>query len=166
MEADKTSILKDKFKYSIRQCAAFSLMGQAVKLTDQKTANIKICIQFWQHFNADLKKENLTQNRNWVKYAVMERINNDLIYTCAIPKKDYVPENFSVKHISAQSYLVVEHVGDMRNIYDTYTMIYHQLLPYLKIKPLSENFLHFEKYDNRFHWHRINSVIEIWVPIQ
>lgn len=28
------------------------------------------------------------------------------------------------------------------------------------------NFLHFKKYDYRFHWNNDNSIIEIWIPIQ
>ena len=32
--------------------------------------------------------------------------------------------------------------------------------------PLQNEFLHFEKYDYRFHWNSSESIIEIWIPIQ
>lgn len=157
---------KDQISYSICQCEALILIGQAVKLTEQKKTNIKLSQQLWQKFNMNLKKIGLTQGGNWVKYAVMERKNDGLFYYCAIPKKTEVPNDFIVKNIMPNTYLVVEHVGDMDKIYDTYTMIYHHLLPDLNFKPLANDFLHFEKYDYRFHWHKENSIIEIWVPIQ
>lgn len=161
-----TNFIKNKYTYSIRQSDSITLIGQAVKLTNQKITNLKISTQFWQTFNVNLKKSKLTQGGNWVKYAVMERKGNALFYYCAIPKKITVPDGFVVKHISAHTYLVIEHIGAMSKIYDTYTKIYQHLLPELNIKPLSEDFMHFERYDHRFHWNKDNSIIEIWVPIQ
>lgn len=32
--------------------------------------------------------------------------------------------------------------------------------------PLQNEFLHFEKYDYRFHWNSSESIIEIWIPVQ
>lgn len=156
----------NNYTYSIHKCEALTLIGQSVKLTNQQGANLQITTQFWQRFNYNLKKGNLSQSGNWVKYAVMERKNNELFYYCAIPLQKDIPEGFSIKNIPPHQYLVVEHVGAMNKIYDTYTMIYHHLLPELGFKPLSDDFLHFEKYDYRFHWNKDNSIIEIWVPIQ
>lgn len=166
MVQTNTNFIKNKYIYSIRQSDSITLIGQSVKLTKQKTTNIKISTQFWQTFNVNLKKSKLTQGGNWVKYAVMERKGNALFYYCAIPKQTTVPDGFEVKSLAEHTYLVVEHAGAMNKIYDTYTIIYQYLLPELNIKPVSDDFLHFERYDYRFHWNEDNSIIEIWVPIQ
>ena len=54
----------------------------------------------------------------------------------------------------------------MDNLYETYRKIYQEILPNTDYTPLQEEFLHFERYDYRFHWNSDNSVIEIWIPIQ
>lgn len=155
----------NNYTYSIRQCEGFTLIGQSIRLTNQQGANLEITTQFWLSFNYNLKKGNLSQLGNWVKYAVMERRNNELFYYCAIPLRKDKPEGFSIKNIPPHHYLIVEHVGAMNKIYDTYRMIYQHILPELNIRPISDDFLHFEKYDHRFHWNKDNSIIEIWVPI-
>ena len=65
-----------------------------------------------------------------------------------------------------KSYLSVEHIGSMDNLYETYRKIYQEILPNTDYTPLQEEFLHFERYDYRFHWNRENSIIEIWIPIK
>ena len=96
----------------------------------------------------------------------MERRNEKLFYFCSIPKRNGVPNNFVYKEIQHYKYLVVEHIGSMDKIYETYGMIYQEILPQMEYIPLQENFLHFEKYDYRFHWNKENSIIEIWLPIK
>lgn len=49
-------------------------------------------------------------------------------------------------------YLVVEHVGSLNRIYDNYVELYQEVLHNTEYIPLQENFLHFERYDYRFHW--------------
>lgn len=153
-------------KYSIREKGTFSVIGQEVLLTSQRTKNIQISTQFWRTFNANLKKAYLSQSGNWLKYAIMERRDEKLFYFCAIPAKSIVPDGFTVKEIKAQRYLVVEHFGAMSKLYDTYEKIYRELLSGIEFKPISDNLIHFEQYDERFHWNQENSIIEIWVPIQ
>lgn len=152
-------------KYLIRELEAFSVIGQKIELTNSKRNNILISTGFWRTFNNNLKKAYLSQGGNWVKYAFMERIDGKLYYYCAIPKKVVVPKGFLYKEIKAQRYLVVEHIGSMDKIYDTYSELYQELLPNTEYIPLQESFLHFEKYDYRFHWNREDSIIEIWLPI-
>lgn len=149
----------------IRELEAFSVIGQKVELTNFQRQNIQISTQFLQVFNMRLKKNYLSQYGNWIKYAFMERVNGKLFYFCAIPKRIVIPNGFWVKNIKPQKYLVVEHVGFMDNIYNTYTELYQEILPSTGYIPLQENFLHFEKYNYRFHWNRKDSIIEIWLPI-
>lgn len=151
--------------YDIRVLDAFSVIGQETELTGFQRKNVEISMQFWRTFNKNLKKLYLSQYGNWIKYAFMERRDGKLLYYCAIPKKAVVPETFILKEISGCEYLVAEHVGSMNKIYDTYRQIYQEILPDTSYLPVQEKFLHFEKYDDRFHWNRENSVIEIWIPI-
>ena len=152
--------------YTIRELEAFSVIGQEIELTNRKKENIKICVEFWREFNNNLKKTYLSQAGNWIKYAFMERREDKLFYYCAIPRKVVIPEGFISKEISSNKCLVVEHIGVMDRIYETYSKIYKEILPNAEYIPLQENFLHFERYDTRFHWNRDSSVIEIWIPIK
>lgn len=152
-------------KHTIRELEAFSVIGQEIELTNSQNKNIQISTQFWQSFNTNLKKNYLSQYGNWIKYAFMVRESGKLFYYCAIPKRAVVPEGFSFKEIKAHKYLVAEHVGSMNRIYDSYAKLYHEVLPNTKHIPLQEDFLHFERYDYRFHWNKENSIIEIWLPI-
>ena len=119
-----------------------------------------------QKSNINLKKSYLSQSGNWRKYAFTERRNGKLYYFCSIPGKNIVPDNFIYKEIPSCKYLVVEHIGSMDKIYETYGKLYQEILPHVGYIPLQKNFLHFEKYDYRFHWNRENSIIEIWLPIE
>lgn len=153
-------------KYTIQELESFSVVGREIELTHSQKTNVQISTKFWQTFNMSLKRSKLSQSENWVKYAFMERRNGQLFYYCAIPKKDIIPEGFILKEMKAQRYLVVEHIGPMSKIYRTYGEIYQEILPNMDYKPFQESFIHFEKYDYRFHWNQGNSIIEIWVPIK
>ncbi|WMI81437.1 GyrI-like domain-containing protein [Anaerotignum sp. MB30-C6] len=152
--------------HSIQERDAFTLIGRSVQLTNSKKENVRICSQFWRSFNSDLKKSCLSMCENWVKYALMERKNGKLFYFCAIPTPMAIPEQFVSKEIPFCKYCVVEHIGPMNRIYDTYTEIYKQILPDNGYVPFHDEVLHFEKYDDRFHWNRRDSIITIWVPIK
>ena len=152
--------------FSIKELNAFAVIGQEVELTNYQKKNIQISTQFWRKFNSSLKKSYLSQSGNWVKYAFMERRNGKLYYFCSIPKRTILPDNFLYKEIPSYKYLVVEHIGAMGKIYETYRKIYQEIIPNTPYTPIKNIILHFEKYDYRFHWNRDNSVIEIWIPIQ
>lgn len=153
-------------KYTIREIEAFTVIGQEVELTNYQKRNIQIITQFWRKFNSNLKKSYLSQAGNWIKYAFMEKRNGKLFYFCAIPKINIIPDNFLYKEIQAYKYLVVEHTGSMDKIYETYSKIYKELLPNTEYALLQKVFLHFERYDYRFHWNKESSIIEIWLPIK
>ena len=152
--------------YTICEMDSFSVIGQKIELTNRQKENIKICVEFWREFNNNLNKAYLLQSGNWIKYAFMERREDRVFYYCAIPRKIVVQEGFVSKEIASCKYMVVEHIGSMDKIYETYTKIYKEILPNTEHTPLRESFLHFERYDARFHWNRDNSIIEVWVPIR
>ena len=152
--------------YTVKALDFFSLIGQEVELTNNQSNNSQIAKQFWKEFNLNLKKQSLSQDSNWIKYALMERREGNLFYYCAIPKKIAIPEGFTEKKIEKQKYLVIEHHGAMDKLADTYRIIYKELLPNSSFKNIQDHFLHFEKYDHRFHWNRADSIIEIYIPIE
>ena len=84
----------------------------------------------------------------------MEREEDKLFYYCAVPRKIVVPEGFVSKEIASCKYIVVEHIGSMDKIYETYGKIYKEILSNTEYIPLQESFLHFERYDYRFCWNR------------
>ena len=106
--------------FSIKELNAFAVIGQEVELTNYQKKNIQISTQFWRKFNSSLKKAYLSQSGNWVKYAFMERRNGKLYYFCSIPQRTITPEGFLYKEIPSYKYLVVEHIGAMDKIYETF----------------------------------------------
>lgn len=152
--------------YRIQELDSFAVVGQEVELSNKQSKNLQLSMNFWPRFNANLKRAQLSQSSNWVKYAFMQRRDDKVFYYCAIPKRDHIPEGFISKEIQFSRYLVVEHVGSMKNIYSTYEQVYKELLPAHNYLPKQTDFLHFERYDHRFHWNKPTSIIEIWIPIQ
>lgn len=136
--------------FSIKELNAFAVIGQEVELTNYQKKNIQISTQFWRKFNSSLKKAYLSQSGNWVKYAFMERRNGKLYYFCSIPQRTITPEGFLYKEIPSYKYLVVEHIGAMDKIYETYGKIYEEIIPSTSYIPIKDIILHFEKYDYRF----------------
>lgn len=158
---------KIMMKYELRELPSFSVIGLEQELTEQKSTNLERCLSFWPRFNRQLKSNGLSQqNAAWTKFAFMKRQEGRLIYYCAVPFTSKVPANFVLEEIPACKYLVVEHRGGMAHIYSTYADIYQGLIPKLGLSLEQTNFLHFEKYNEKFHWNRESSVIEIWVPLK
>jgi len=152
--------------YRIETRGAFCVMGQEVKLAGTKTENVKISSQFWQTFNQNLKRSGCTGSPNWVKYALLQRRTEGLFYTPAVPLQSTVPPGFFVLELPAATYLVTQHRGPMRNIYSSYETLYRTLLPNSGRRPAQQQFLHFERYDDRFYWNRESSILELWVPVE
>ena len=128
--------------YTICEMDSFSVIGQKIELTNRQKENIKICVEFWREFNNNLKKAYLLQSGNWIKYAFMERREDRLFYYCAIPRKIVVSEGFVSKEIVSCKHMVVEHIGSMDKIYETYTKIYKEILPNTEHTPLRESLGH------------------------
>jgi len=132
--------------FSIKELNAFAVIGQEVELTNYQKKNIQISTQFWRKFNSSLKKAYLSQSGNWVKYAFMERRNGKLYYFCSIPQRTITPEGFLYKEIPSYKYLVVEHIGAMDKIYETYGKIYEEIIPstsYIPIKDMKNTIIVF-----------------------
>lgn len=153
-------------KYNIKEINSFELIGLEVEVPNSKIESIKVTKSFWKKFNLLLKNEKLNQNSgNWVKYAFMKRIENSLYYFISIPKINSFPDSFKHRLITTNKYLVVEHIGSIDNILNTYDIIYKEIIPKNNYILNQKDFLHFEKYDYHFNWSQ-NSIIEIWIPIE
>ena len=153
-------------KYTIKELPTFSVIGLEQTLTEKKSQNLERCLSFWPYFNQQLKRNRLGQKGIWTKYAFMTRREGQFYYFCGIPQPETVPVNFLSKEIPTCTYLVVEHQGAMKHIYATYETLYRELIPKLGLSLEQVDFLHFEKYDEKFKWNQKNSVIEIWVPLK
>lgn len=153
-------------QYRIQRKPAFSVMAKQIELTQSKKQNMQISTAFWRSFNTSLSRHSLKQKGVWLKYAFMKREKEQLLYMCAIPKREVVPEDFFCMEIPEKTYMVVEHRGPMYQIYDTYDCIYKELLPQSGYQLDHQDFLHFERYDARFAWNKVDSILEIWIPLQ
>lgn len=98
--------------------------------------------------------------------AFIEKIENKIFYYISIPKKDFVPNDFTEKIILKSKYLRVEHIGNMNKLKDTINYVYKEIIPKNNILVENRQFVYFEKYDYKFHWNREDSVIEIYIPIK
>ena len=132
--------------FSIKELNAFAVIGQEVELTNYQKKNIQISTQFWRKFNSSLKKAYLSQSGNWVKYAFMERRNGKLYYFCSIPQRTITPEGFLYKEIPSYKYLVVEHIGAMGKIYETYRKEISSYMQYAKSERLKSDERQIQKY--------------------
>lgn len=134
-----------------------STFGLLTTLTNSQSDNFEIIKKHWKKFDAELKKLNLNQNkRNWEKYGITFKTNETYYYLTAIPQNNLAfPKHFVNKEIPKGEYKVFTHKGKMENIKQTIHDIYRNILPdsNLTIEHKSKTgFIHFEKYDYRFHW--------------
>ncbi len=144
--------------------------GLVTELTNSQTENFIIIQNHWRDFNYQLKKYNLNQNGgNWEKFGITFKTNSKYYYLTSIPSVNKVfPNHFTCLEIPKGEYEVFTHKGKMENIKHTIYEIYKVVLPKsnLRIEDHKKTgFLHFERYDYRFHWNKSTSVIDIYLPL-
>ena len=147
-----------------------STFGLQIELTNSQTENFEIIKNHWKIFNAELKKYNLIQNNgNWEKYGITIKTDEKYFYLTTIPQnKMFFPEHFIYKEIPKGEHEVFIHSGKMENFKQTIYNIYKNILPSknLTVEHYSKTgFIHFEKYDYRFHWDKPTSEIDIYLPV-
>src|SRR5574344_266512 len=133
--------------YQIIELEEFNVIGIRYELSKSLSNNVKLAQNHWKIFNSKLR-------------------NNKLFYYISIPKKDFVPNDFTEKIILKSKYLRVEHIGNMNKLKDTINYVYKEIIPKNNILVENRQFVYFEKYDYKFHWNREDSVIEIYIPIK
>jgi AraC family transcriptional regulator len=80
-----------------------------------------------------------------------------------------VPAHMIRKNIARGRYACITHTGKMSYLKSTVNIIYRRMLPERNLTPESAQkagLIQFERYDNRFHWNRPDSIIEIYVPLE
>lgn len=152
--------------YKIIELEEFSVIGIRYELSKSLSNNIKLAQNYWKNFNIKLRNNKLYLGSNWCKYAFIEKIENKVFYYISIRKKNYIPDNFTEKIIWKSKYLKVEHIGNMNKLKDTINYVYKEIIPKNNILVESKQFIYFEKYDYKFHWNKVDSVIEIYIPIK
>jgi len=143
---------------SIKAC------GLSVEITKSHSENFSIISKHWQFFNRELNRNKIKLPVDWIKYGITFRKNEGLFYMCAIPE---MPDtSFQSMLISHGYYCQFQHVGAINFLKSTINDIYKNLLPinYIELDTKME-LVHYERYDNRFHWSRKDSIIDILIPI-
>ena len=130
--------------YQIIELEEFNVIGIRYELSKSLSNNVKLAQNHWKIF----------------------KIENKIFYYISIPKKDFVPNDFTEKIILKSKYLRVEHIGNMNKLKDTINYVYKEIIPKNNILVENRQFVYFEKYDYKFHWNREDSVIEIYIPIK
>ena len=115
--------------YQIIELEEFNVIGIRYELSKSLSNNVKLAQNHWKIFNSKLRNNKLYLGSNWCKYAFIEKIENKIFYYISIPKKDFVPNDFTEKIILKSKYLRVEHIGNMNKLKDTINYVYKEIIP-------------------------------------
>ena len=148
-------------------------IGISTSLTKSQRENLAIISRLWKHFNAEIHKikNKPSPKRDWEKFGITYAQNHEYYYLAAIPfiGEMLAPPNMMRKEILQGQYACFTHTGKMSHLKSTIYAIYKKMLPEREVVPESmekAGLIHFERYDNRFHWNKPDSIIEIYVPIE
>ena len=152
-------------EFKIVAVASFSVCGLTVDLTTSQKENFRLTSGLWKNFNIELRAKSLNRGRNWVKYGVTQKISGGYSYMAAI-SIDEVIDNFDIAKIECLKFACFQHIGPLSHIKSAFANIYKKTIPGsgLIIDP-ERTVVHFGRYDERFHWSRDDSIIDIFVPI-
>lgn len=162
------------YKFSkIVELNRINLVGLTVELDNDTSLNYHKVIELWKLFNSRIKDiQNRINNKDWVKFGISCDSNKKKYTYLASIEVSKVPINnngFQSKTIKAQKYLVFTHYESMEHLILSTYSIYKEWLPNSNYT-VSDNSIsginHMEKYDKRFNWTKINSEIDILIPIQ
>jgi predicted transcriptional regulator YdeE len=148
-------------------------IGISITLTKSQRENFTIVSRLWKKLNAEIHKirHRPSPKGNWQKFGITYKHNHEYYYIAAIPftEEMLAPPNMIRKDIPRGKYACFTHIGKMSHLKSTIYAIYTRILPDKEFIPEPQEkagLIHFERYDNRFHWNRADSVIEIYVPIE
>lgn len=141
------------------------LLTKSCELTSNLAQNECISMGFWKTFNDQIREQHLLQGFNFEKFAVTTRVQGKLRYACGLIPKGSYPAGFDLQRIPRGRYLKFEHQGAMSELKETVRLIFESYLPQHLMHTLPGSLVYFEKYTNRFHFNREDSIIELYVPI-
>ena len=154
-----------EFKIVIKK--NLEICGLQTELTTSQQENHKIITKHWQVFNNKLSSRKINSGENWKKFGITTKKNNRYFYLSAIsiPAKADI-SSFTVFNMAGGKFACFHHKGKLEFIKSTIHNIYKNIIPMSNLKIDKKRFLiHYEQYDNRFHWNKTDSVIDIFVPI-
>ena len=159
--------------FQIVEIDSIPVVGISTSITKSQNENAAIISRLWKRFNAEIHKigNRPPFGNDWEKFGISYSHNHAFCYLAAIPYQEnmHAPSHMIRKRIAPGRYARITHFGKMSNLTSTIYSIYKELLPERNLTPESEEkagLIHFERYDNRFHWNRPDSIIEIYVPLQ
>lgn len=139
--------------------------GLSVELTSSQKENYRIIRKHWTRFNADLRNRKIVQGQNWEKFGVTFKKSGSYFYLTSIPNISEL-SGFESIELPSGNYARFQHVGNMEQIKTTINTIYRQVIPESDLKiDKNREVIHYEYYNHRFHWNRIDSIIEIFLPL-
>ena len=148
-------------------------IGIATTLTKSQNQNQVLISSLWKRFNAETHKidNRPSSEKNWAKFGITYVHNHEYCYLAAIPYLNdmQAPSNMIRHDIPPGRYACITHTGKINGLKTTVDSIYKKILPQRNLKPephVKADLIQFEKYDNRFHWNRPDSIIEIYVPME
>jgi AraC family transcriptional regulator len=149
------------------------IVGMSLVVGADQSENSRLISGLWKKFNANLWKiDNRIQRREWMKFGItFESIpGKRFAYLAGVEVTDLhsVPEGMIGKTIPEGYYAVFIHRGNYLHIKKTWFDIYKYRIAEYNLKVVPENHCglkHFERYDKRFHWSRLNSEIDIFIPV-
>lgn len=150
--------------FTLKQFESIQVSGIAIELSKSQKENHLIITNHWKYFNRQLRKYKTKTSGNWVKYAIIYKEGSTYYYMPCIPYNNVS----SFKHMEIHSgvYAIFEHKGSMALINETLHKIYKTAIPNNSLNiDLNRNFIHFERYDNRFNWNKPDSIIDICIPL-
>lgn len=157
--------------FQIKEIKEFAIVGLQTVLSNSQTENLLKIRTIWQQFNKELHKVKgrKKDDKNWEKFGVTYSSENTYYYIAAIKTTENItaPAEMIQREIKEGKYLLFNHTGNINKLKETYYTIYKVLIPEnnIEVKRSKSGLLHFERYDNRFHWTKPNSIIEIYIPI-
>ena len=153
-------------------CDEIKLAGLKVKLTKSQLMNFEIISKHWKMFNSFLHKikGRSSSNNNWVKYGVTYKEDDNHYYLAAIPYdlSHSYPSKIEKITIPYGDYAQFNHKGEIQNIKISIAYIFRDFFPSNNNNLTFDDnskIVFIEKYDNKFHWYRSDSIIEILVPV-
>ena len=152
--------------YEIVSRKSCKVVGLQVELTTSQNENHRIIASHWKKFNRELRINKIQSDGDWLKYGITKKINNRYTYLTAIPSVVGVV-GFIEEELKGGEYICFEHKGNMGLLKSTIYGIYKKCIPETDFE-LDKNrvTIHFEQYDRRFLWNKLNSIITIYVPIK
>ena len=155
-------------EYAIVPVENKKIYGLSVSLTKSQDRNYEIINNFWKEFNTKLRLSDLPKQvgGNWEKYGITYKTGDIYKYFCGIPvENEYVNKNFEEYKIFEGNYIVFQHEGSMYNLKHTIFTVYKNIIPSNGIILNQSECFHFELYNHKFKWNDMESIIEIYIPI-